>query len=463
MNDLCGGANTDLDCYAKVRLEIKDGADRTPLVNVTRANSIENRLIKLLQYLRAQVPDDSWGQYLDNDGAIRWNSIVVSGHSQGGGHAGIIGRYHLVARVVMFAAMDYNGRERRPANWIASPGSTPNATPADRFYGFSHLRDEQVNFTLLSTQVWPAYGMNAFGQIVNVDAATPPYNNTHSLTSNLDSPTDNYHGSVVTDRNLALQADGTPVYKPVWEYLLATPRAAANVSAASYVASPIATESIVSAFGSGLATATTAASTVPLPLILAGTSVRVRDSAGVERSAPLFFVSPAQVNYLIPAGTANGAAIVTITSGDGVVSAEDTTIAAVAPGLFTVDDSGRGLAAALALRAKTDGSQQFESVAQFDPAQNKFVAVPIDLGPETDQVFLILFGAGLRYRSALSAVRARIGDVDSQVSFAGPQNNFAGLDQVNVRLSRALSGRGEMDVALMADGRAANIVKIRIK
>jgi hypothetical protein len=218
--DLCVGASADLDCYAKVRLEIKDGVDRTPQISITRANSIENRLIKLLVYLRARFPDDGWGQYLTNENTIKWSSIVVSGHSQGGGHAGIIGRYHLVARVVMFAAMDYSGRERKPANWIAVPASTPNATPEERFYGFSHQRDEEVNFAILSGQVWPAYGMNAFGPVVNVESDAPPYGNTHSLTSNLDTPTDNYHGSVAVDRNLALQADGTPVYKPVWEYLL---------------------------------------------------------------------------------------------------------------------------------------------------------------------------------------------------------------------------------------------------
>ena len=207
----------------QVRLEVKDGADRTPLVNITRANSIENRLIKLLQYLRARFPGDGWGQYLKNDSAIRWASIVVSGHSQGGGHAGIIGRYHLVARVVMFAAMDYNGRAMKPANWIAEPDSTPNAAPSRRFYGFSHQRDGMVNFTTLSTQVWPAYGMNAFGPVVNVDSAAPPYGATRSLTSNLDSPTNSYHGCVAVDRGLVLRADGTPVYKPVWEYLLTTP------------------------------------------------------------------------------------------------------------------------------------------------------------------------------------------------------------------------------------------------
>ncbi|MCS6936567.1 MAG: carboxylesterase family protein [Candidatus Bipolaricaulota bacterium] len=222
---LCGGTNTDLDCYAKVRLEIKDGIDRTPLLNITRANSIENRLIKLLIYLHTRFPNEGWGQYLDKDLTIKWSSIVVSGHSQGGGHAGIIGRYHPVARVVMFASMDYNARVGRPANWIAQPSSTPNATPPERFYGFSHQRDEGVNFTILSTQVWPAFGMDKFGPVVNVDKTAPPYQNSHMLTSNLDAPTGNYHGCIVVDRNLILLPDGTPVYKPVWEYLLgATPK-----------------------------------------------------------------------------------------------------------------------------------------------------------------------------------------------------------------------------------------------
>ena len=45
--------------------------------------------------------------------------------------------------------------------------------------------------------------------------------------------------------------------------------------------------------------------------------------------------------------------------------------------------------AAAALRLKVDDSQSFEPIARFDPTQNKFVAVPIDLGPATEQVFLI--------------------------------------------------------------------------
>lgn len=218
VNDLCGGTNADLDCYAKIRLEVKDGTDRTNLVTITRPNSIENRLIKLLIYLRTQRPNDNWGQFLIDDSTINWTKIVVSGHSQGGGHAGIIARFHPVLRVVMFAAMDFNGATGLPANWIAQPNSTPNASTADKFWGFSHRRDEMVNYTLLSNRIWTAYGMPQFGAVVTVDTTSPPYNNTHSLTSNIDC--DNFHGCVAVDARLVRDQNGVPVFKPVWQYLL---------------------------------------------------------------------------------------------------------------------------------------------------------------------------------------------------------------------------------------------------
>ncbi|MGH7187514.1 MAG: hypothetical protein ACREIB_14700, partial [Pseudomonadota bacterium] len=158
----------------------------------------------------------------------------------------------------------------------------------------------------------------------------------------------------------------------------------ANVSAASYISTSLAPESIVSVFGSGLATATLAASSTPLPTTLAGTTVKVRDSAGTERLAPLFFVSPTQINYQMPPGTAVGAATITVTSGDGAIFTGTAQIAPVAPGLFSANASGQGVAAAVALRIKADGAQSFEPVARFDAAQNKFVTMPIDLGPESD-------------------------------------------------------------------------------
>jgi uncharacterized protein (TIGR03437 family) len=154
---------------------------------------------------------------------------------------------------------------------------------------------------------------------------------------------------------------------------------------------------------------------------------------------------------------------VTITSAGGKVATGAIEIAAVAPGLFTADSSGRGIAAAIALRARADGSQQFEPVAQFDAAQGRLSAVPIDLGEAGDQVFLLLFGAGLRHRSAIEAVSVTIGGVEAPVIYAGAQGGFAGLDQVNVRVPRELAGRGEVDVVMIVDGRAANVVRVRVK
>ncbi|MGH9934866.1 MAG: hypothetical protein ACREAM_01395 [Blastocatellia bacterium] len=239
--------------------------------------------------------------------------------------------------------------------------------------------------------------------------------------------------------------------------------AVANVSAASFTGAMLAPDSIVAAFGAKLATATRIADTQPLPTTLVGTTVRVKDSAGTERPSSLFFVSAGQINHLLPAGAANGAATVTVTSGDGSISIGAILLAAVAPGLFAANANGQGVAAAVALRARGT-VQTFEPVARLDQAQSRFVPEPIDLGPAGDQVFLILYGTGARNRSALSAVTCKVGGADVTVSFVGAAEGFAGLDQLNVGpLPNSLRGRGEVDVALIADGKPANIVRVSIR
>lgn len=218
VNDLCGAPNSNLDCYGNVRLEIKDGIDRTASVAVSRPNSIENRLLKLLIYLRRERPAENWQQFLIDDSTVNWTRVVVAGHSQGGGHAGIIARFHPVLRSIQFAAMDYNFLAGAPANWIARAETTPNASMPDKFWAFSHARDEQVNFTTLSTRVWTAYQMPQFGAIVNVDNAAPPFSDSHSLTSNRECEV--FHGCIAADARLVRDQNGVPVYKPIWQYLM---------------------------------------------------------------------------------------------------------------------------------------------------------------------------------------------------------------------------------------------------
>lgn len=236
-----------------------------------------------------------------------------------------------------------------------------------------------------------------------------------------------------------------------------------NVSAANYQGPNLAAESIVSAFGVSLAAIVQAASSTPLPTEIAGTSVIVKDSAGVERLSPLFFISPTQINYQIPPGTAAGAATITVASGLGSSSTGAVQIVNVAPGLFSANATGKGVAAAVALRIKADGTRIYEPVAAFSQAQNQFVAVPIDLGAAGDQVFLILFGTGLRARSALSAVTANVGGTNADVTFTGPQGTLVGLDQINLLLPRSLAGKGEVDIIVNVDGLAANIVRAGFK
>src|SRR5262245_15431782 len=175
----------------------------------------------------------------------------------------------------------------------------------------------------------------------------------------------------------------------------------ATVSAANFSPNGLATEAIAATFGVNLASTSGAATTLPLPYSLAGTTVSVRDSLGAERNAPLFFVSPSQINFQIPAGTWPGLGSIIVANSRGELTIGQAQINRVAPALFTANSDGQGVPAAAVLRVKADNSQQFEPVAVFDQTLNQFVPTPIDLGPDDERVFLILFGAGIRNREAL--------------------------------------------------------------
>ena len=234
------------------------------------------------------------------------------------------------------------------------------------------------------------------------------------------------------------------------------------VSAASYGLT-VSAEGIAAAFGKRLAEVVQAAATIPLPTSLGDVTVVVRDSKGTERLAPLFFVSPEQINFLVPQETAEGLAGFVIKAAGQPEKSGMLLVESVAPALFTAEMSGTGLAAALVVRVRADGTLNYEPVAVFDEAQKKYVASPISLGDATEQVWLALYGSGIRHRTDLNKVAVTIGNLAAQVSFAGPQGQYAGLDQINVLLPRALIGRGEVDVVLTVDGKAANTVRVAFK
>ena len=246
--------------------------------------------------------------------------------------------------------------------------------------------------------------------------------------------------------------------------LLTVAGTVASISAASYAQNQtVAPESIVAAFGLNLATATESA-ILPLPTNLRGTTVRIRDAAGAEQLAPLFFVSPNQINYLLPAGLALGGATVTVTAGDGRVSLGRIQIERIEPGLFSADATGQGIMSAVALRIRGNGELVYEELARFNPATASFVAVPLDLGPETDQVFLIAFGTGFRQRNDLANVTATLGATNLPVLYAGAQGDLIGLDQLNLGpIPRSLAGQGSVNLAVRVEGKTANVVSVTIR
>jgi uncharacterized protein (TIGR03437 family) len=129
-------------------------------------------------------------------------------------------------------------------------------------------------------------------------------------------------------------------------------------------------------------------------------------------------------------------------------------IAAVAPGLFTLNSAG--LAAAYVVRVGPGGVQTVESI--FTTQNGSYVAAPVSLEPSTDQFYLILYGTGIR--GAGNNVTVAIRGINAPVMYAGPQGEFPGLDQVNVSLPQQLAGSGTVNIELTAALSAANIVNI---
>jgi len=228
-----------------------------------------------------------------------------------------------------------------------------------------------------------------------------------------------------------------------------------SVSAASY-GNAVAPNSIVSGFGD-VATTTASAAQTPLPTTLGDVSVTVTDAAGTARTAPLFFVSPGQINFLIPDGSKSGTGNVSVTSEGNVISGGPLTIAAVAPAIFTANGKGNGVAAGQYLRVSASGTQTSGAVFGSNDAP-----IPVSLGAATDQVYLILYGTGMRLAGASSS--ATVGGVSVPVAGLAPQPQYTGLDQVNLGpLPRSLAGHGPADVIVSLSGVASNTVSVTLQ
>ncbi len=226
-------------------------------------------------------------------------------------------------------------------------------------------------------------------------------------------------------------------------------------SAATFLPGPLAPNSIASAFGINLANETAGSPGPGLSTVLGGTAVTVQDSTGANLIAPLFYVSPQQVNFLIPPGTASGSATITVKAPGGRSLSGPAQITSIAPGFFSV---GNSIAAGYAIQVGP-GNVQTTVITVISQPAGGYAPVPIDVS--SGDVYLILFGTGFDAVSA-AGVSVKIEGVDVPVTFAGPQGAFAGLDQVNVLLPSALAHSGLVGIVPTINGITANTVYIAI-
>jgi uncharacterized protein (TIGR03437 family) len=228
---------------------------------------------------------------------------------------------------------------------------------------------------------------------------------------------------------------------------------APTVASAASGTAAIAPDSLASLFGAGMPAS--------------NAHVSVTDSAGTTRAASVFFSNSEQINFAVPAGLAMGPARVAVRDAAGIpTSTSSTTLQRVAPALFTANGSGSGPVAALAVRVERDGSQVSVPVVQCPGTVASPLCFTTRIEVSDDRpVYLSLYGTGVRAATSTSAagVRVTIDNTAVPVLYAGPQTQFAGLDQINVRLPGSLRGKGEVDLVLTADGVASNTVRIGIR
>ena len=236
---------------------------------------------------------------------------------------------------------------------------------------------------------------------------------------------------------------------------LPSPKLNALVEGAGFRNIPVAPGSIASLFGENLSADTLHAQSVPLPTTMQGVSFRVK-SGSYSGLAGLFYTSPTQVNLLIPDDCPEGSAAMEMLAGGVVVGSLPIDVASLAPSLFSANSDGQGAPAGYTISVENGVQTRGEVYAC--PPQFPCEPIPVSYGAEGSEVFLILFGTGFRGLDVLPQVW--LGGTEAEVTYAGPQGEFVGLDQINIRLPSAVKGMGLLRVDIFHGGLSANTVLV---
>lgn len=210
-------APADDDKYlGKIRLEAATGEDFSPAVSIPKPDGMKERALQFVKWLAKENPVGRWDQFLTGDGKdLRWDKVIVSGSSHGSTTSARFAKHQAVDRVVMLCG---------PRDQLETWQGLPSATPANRFFGFSHVLDGGWTGDHYCRS-WELLGLHEFGPIVNVDETRPPYGNSRRLISAADVKGDanRAHGAVTPGKSSPVDAQGKLLYEDVWRYLYTHP------------------------------------------------------------------------------------------------------------------------------------------------------------------------------------------------------------------------------------------------
>ena len=233
-----------------------------------------------------------------------------------------------------------------------------------------------------------------------------------------------------------------------------------TVSAASY--SPIAIPSpgeLVSIFGSNLADGVEAATQLPLPTQMQNAFVLLGG-----QTMPLLYVSPTQINAVVPYGLPGGTAQQAVARhGSSLSVPQRVPLAAADPAFFTTNASGQGQGHIYVIPPPKYDTQILASSSTPSTAGDILTMYCTGLGTVNQPVTAGSAAPSNPLAHTVSTVTVSIGGQPAKVGFAGLAPGFAGLYQINATVPSGVPTGDQIPVVIMVDGISSPVVTIAVQ